>query len=151
MCSKPLKFRSIPGLAPIPRTQRQPCRTEGRDLPAPSRCCTTNAPLASTFRPLSTSGSSSTKRVVIDIIPVSRSSKSTLRPRGIVTVKASDRRAFSISTHRMAGTKIDGTAIAKGIREKLNAQIKETQQSNPRYKPSLKIVQGMSTWAPKVT
>lgn len=42
----------------------------------------------------------------------------------------------------MAGTKIDGNAIAKGIREKLNAQIKETQKVNPRYRPSLHIIQG---------
>jgi len=43
----------------------------------------------------------------------------------------------------MAGSKIDGTAIAKSIREKLNAQIQKTQEVNPRYKPSLVIIQGM--------
>jgi 5,10-methylene-tetrahydrofolate dehydrogenase/methenyl tetrahydrofolate cyclohydrolase len=42
----------------------------------------------------------------------------------------------------MTATKIDGTAIAKSIREKLGAKIKERQAANPRYKPSLKIVQG---------
>ena len=41
----------------------------------------------------------------------------------------------------MAGQKIDGTAIAKRIREQIHAQIQEAQRSNPRYKPSLKIVQ----------
>ena len=41
----------------------------------------------------------------------------------------------------MAAVTIDGTAIAKSIREKINAQIKRTQTSNPRYKPSLIIVQ----------
>ncbi|KAM3072461.1 tetrahydrofolate synthase [Clarireedia jacksonii] len=41
----------------------------------------------------------------------------------------------------MAATKIDGTAIAKKIREKLHAEIEATQKSNPRYKPSLKIIQ----------
>ncbi|CAE7178612.1 hypothetical protein P3342_002141 [Pyrenophora teres f. teres] len=41
----------------------------------------------------------------------------------------------------MAGQKIDGTAIAKSIREKLGAKIKERQEKNPRYRPSLKIVQ----------
>lgn len=41
----------------------------------------------------------------------------------------------------MAGTKIDGTAIARNIREKLNAEIRERQQSNPRFKPSLVIFQ----------
>jgi len=41
----------------------------------------------------------------------------------------------------MTAQKIDGTAIAKGIRERLGAKINERQQQNPRYKPSLKIVQ----------
>ncbi|KAG9244498.1 C-1-tetrahydrofolate synthase-like protein [Calycina marina] len=41
----------------------------------------------------------------------------------------------------MLATKIDGTAIAKSIREKLQTQIAETQKCNPRYKPSLKIIQ----------
>jgi len=41
----------------------------------------------------------------------------------------------------MAGNKIDGTAIAKSIREKLHAQIQETQKTNPRFKPNLKIIQ----------
>lgn len=41
----------------------------------------------------------------------------------------------------MAAIKIDGNAIAKSIREKLHAQVAETQKSNPRYKPSLKIIQ----------
>jgi methylenetetrahydrofolate dehydrogenase (NADP+)/methenyltetrahydrofolate cyclohydrolase/formyltetrahydrofolate synthetase len=43
----------------------------------------------------------------------------------------------------MTATKIDGTAIAKKIREKLHTKIVETQKTNPRYKPSLKIIQGM--------
>lgn len=41
----------------------------------------------------------------------------------------------------MTATKIDGTAIAKSIRERLGAEIKKKQEINPRYKPSLKIVQ----------
>jgi|TARA_R110002003_G_scaffold117_23_gene10507 methylenetetrahydrofolate dehydrogenase (NADP+)/methenyltetrahydrofolate cyclohydrolase/formyltetrahydrofolate synthetase len=44
----------------------------------------------------------------------------------------------------MTATKIDGTAIAKSIRERLGAKIRERQAANPRYKPSLKIVQGES-------
>jgi hypothetical protein len=51
-------------------------------------------------------------------------------------------RHFSSSPLRMTATKIDGTAIAKSIRERLGAEIKKKQESNPRYKPSLKIVQG---------
>lgn len=42
----------------------------------------------------------------------------------------------------MTAHKIDGTAIAKSIREKLGAKIQERQAQNPRYRPSLKIVQG---------
>ncbi|KAF2203177.1 FTHFS-domain-containing protein [Delitschia confertaspora ATCC 74209] len=41
----------------------------------------------------------------------------------------------------MTATKIDGTAIAKSIREGLGQQIKKKQETNPRYKPSLKIIQ----------
>jgi hypothetical protein len=38
--------------------------------------------------------------------------------------------------------RIDGTAIAKAIREKINADIHKKQESDPKYKPSLVIVQG---------
>ena len=41
----------------------------------------------------------------------------------------------------MTATKIDGTAIAKRIRERINAEIKKTQETNPRYQPALTIVQ----------
>ncbi|RMJ22707.1 C-1-tetrahydrofolate synthase [Aspergillus sp. HF37] len=41
----------------------------------------------------------------------------------------------------MAATKIDGTAIARSIREGLKEEILQTQQSNPRFKPSLAIFQ----------
>lgn len=41
----------------------------------------------------------------------------------------------------MAADKIDGNAIAKDIREKIKTDIKKTQETNPRYKPSLTIVQ----------
>ncbi|KFH45262.1 C-1-tetrahydrofolate synthase-like protein [Hapsidospora chrysogenum ATCC 11550] len=42
----------------------------------------------------------------------------------------------------MGATKLDGTAIAKSIRERLGAEIAEKQKLNPRYKPTLKIIQG---------
>lgn len=42
----------------------------------------------------------------------------------------------------MTATKIDGTAIAKSIRERLGGYIQQKQGVNPRYRPSLKIVQG---------
>ncbi|KAL5604237.1 hypothetical protein BROUX41_002217 [Berkeleyomyces rouxiae] len=38
-------------------------------------------------------------------------------------------------------TKIDGTAIAKSIREGLVVEIQKAQQSNPRFLPSLSIIQ----------
>ncbi|KAI9670506.1 MAG: tetrahydrofolate synthase [Caeruleum heppii] len=41
----------------------------------------------------------------------------------------------------MAATKIDGTAIARDVRERLGNEIKNTQELNPRYQPSLTIVQ----------
>ena len=43
----------------------------------------------------------------------------------------------------MVATRLDGTAIAKSIRERLGAEIVEKQKLNPRYKPSLKIIQGI--------
>ena len=54
---------------------------------------------------------------------------------------ALSKRLFSSSAPNMTAEKIDGTAIAKNIREKINADIKEIQKTNPRYKPSLTIVQ----------
>lgn len=41
----------------------------------------------------------------------------------------------------MGAVKIDGTAIAKRIRENLQAEIEEKKRANPRYAPSLKIIQ----------
>lgn len=51
------------------------------------------------------------------------------------------KRAFSGSAKTMAAERIDGTAIAKAIRDRINSDIKRTQETNPRYKPSLTIVQ----------
>jgi methylenetetrahydrofolate dehydrogenase (NADP+)/methenyltetrahydrofolate cyclohydrolase/formyltetrahydrofolate synthetase len=48
----------------------------------------------------------------------------------------------------MTATKIDGTAIAKAIRERLHAEIEAAKKTNPRYKPSLKIIQGICPRAP---
>lgn len=42
----------------------------------------------------------------------------------------------------MTASKIDGNAIARSIRERLGAEVKQKQTTNPRYRPSLKIVQG---------
>lgn len=56
---------------------------------------------------------------------------------------ARHKRSLSSTSVAMTATKIDGTAIAKGIRQKLHEEIESRQKSNPRYKPSLKIIQGM--------
>ena len=47
----------------------------------------------------------------------------------------------SYSSKKMVASKIDGTAIATAIRERIAASIKSSQETNPRYKPSLTIVQ----------
>ncbi|KAK3678936.1 tetrahydrofolate synthase [Recurvomyces mirabilis] len=41
----------------------------------------------------------------------------------------------------MTATKIDGTAIAKTIRERISKEIADKQARNPRYKPGLVIIQ----------
>jgi hypothetical protein len=51
-------------------------------------------------------------------------------------------RQLSTSAPSMAAAKIDGTAIAKKIREKLAAEIAERRSHNAKYLPSLKIIQG---------
>lgn len=58
----------------------------------------------------------------------------------VVSQTASGQRS-SFSTSAMAAAKIDGTAIAKAIRERINAEIREKQAKNARYQPSLTIVQ----------
>ena len=50
-------------------------------------------------------------------------------------------RNLSSKSSAMAATKIDGTGIAKTIRERISADIRKAQETNPRYKPSLKIIQ----------
>jgi hypothetical protein len=51
------------------------------------------------------------------------------------------KKSFSSTSAAMTATKIDGTATAKEIRESIRADIENTQKANPRYKPSLKIIQ----------
>ena len=53
---------------------------------------------------------------------------------------ASCQRTFASSV--IMASRIDGTAIAKSIREGLKAEIEKTQQTNPRFKPNLVIFQG---------
>lgn len=51
----------------------------------------------------------------------------------------------AFSTSAMTAQKIDGTAIAKSIRARLHSEIQERKNANPKYIPSLKIIQGMSS------
>jgi hypothetical protein len=88
-----------------------------------------------------------------NILRLTPSPASTLHPTSIFSSSPSllshpnnpRKRNFSSSLVTMTATKIDGTAIAKSIRERLHSEIENTQKSNPRYKPSLKIIQG-ETW-----
>ncbi|OJD34603.1 formate-tetrahydrofolate ligase [Diplodia corticola] len=50
-------------------------------------------------------------------------------------------RSFHSSPLTMVAAKIDGNAIAKSIRERLHDEIAQTQSSNPRYRPALRIIQ----------
>ena len=50
-------------------------------------------------------------------------------------------RSLSTNPVMMTATKIDGTAIAKSIRDRIQADIAKTQKINPRYQPSLTIIQ----------
>lgn len=71
----------------------------------------------------------------------------TLRPRhGVHSFRFL---STSPSTAAMAATKIDGTAIAKKIRERLRSEIAQVRDTNPRFRPSLKIIQGV--YSPMLT
>lgn len=60
------------------------------------------------------------------------------------TLPATASRAFSSSAvPAMAATKIDGTAIAKKVREDIKAEIAQKKEINPRFQPCLKIIQGV--------
>lgn len=59
-----------------------------------------------------------------------------------------DKALFSTSRAVMGASKIDGTAIAKRIRESLHTEIQDKKKTNPRYIPSLKIIQGASVLNP---
>ncbi len=66
----------------------------------------------------------------------------TLRKPVPTSLTITSRRYLTDRFANMTATRIDGNAIAKEIRERLSAKIKKSQETNPRYKPSLIIVQG---------
>ena len=53
----------------------------------------------------------------------------------------SGRNASAAASSKMTAERIDGVAIAKSIREKIHNNIRTIQSANPRYKPSLVIIQ----------
>ncbi|KAL6859640.1 hypothetical protein J3F83DRAFT_320128 [Trichoderma novae-zelandiae] len=55
-------------------------------------------------------------------------------------------RSFTTTAAAMVATKLDGNSIAKAIRERLGAEIAEKQKKNPRYRPSLRIIQDYSSY-----
>ena len=71
-------------------------------------------------------------------------SASRLRTRPAFTLPSSvpQTRTFRVFAAVMAADTIDGTAIAKGVRERLHSEIQQKQQANPRFKPTLRIIQG---------
>lgn len=96
------------------------------------------------------SGSSALKAPVLLLSAATKRHLCTslVRPSAVVDVLPSSARwsgsppqLFSQNSVKMAGIKIDGTVIAKRIRERLRAQIQEAQETNPRFKPNLKIIQ----------
>jgi len=42
----------------------------------------------------------------------------------------------------MVAEKIDGTAVARKIRDRINEEIKRKQKANKRFRPALTIIQG---------
>lgn len=87
---------------------------------------------------------SASRPLCSSIAPSSSSTQFSVR-RGSLVVSRS--RTFSVSVTNMAGSKIDGTAIAKDIREKLKSEIAAIQAKNPRFRPNLVIYQGMSCFS----
>lgn len=139
----PAQHRVRPPITPVALTARTPRFCP----PAPTRNTTTlfsARPFASTY--FLTSNSSSTSS------PLSLHSRRitlashTVRPPAVGSDSLDlGKASFSTSRPVMTAQKIDGTAIAKSIRARLHSEIQERKNANPRYIPSLKIIQGMSS------
>lgn len=74
-------------------------------------------------------------------------SSSSLPSTGRLPSRLQQQRSFATTAAAMVAIKLDGNTIAKAIRERLGAEIAEKQQKNPRYRPSLRIIQGMAEHA----
>ena len=63
------------------------------------------------------------------------------KPQSPVGLPLTQTRPLSSTAANMAATIIDGNAIANKIRQKIHAEIQATREINPRFNPSLKIIQ----------
>ena len=141
------RFRSLEyTFNQIDKTARTPQVFIRRVSPHPSTTAAHHLPTALTADISSTSQGSALLRPSLRSPKNTIDKKQTSRPALVHDSKrtsfcALSRRQFSSSAPTMTATKIDGNAIAKSIREKINADIKEIQKTNPRYKPSLTIIQ----------
>lgn len=138
----PDQHRVRPAVTPAPL----PARTPRFCPPAPIRNTTTlfsARPFTSPY--FLTSTSSSTFPLALHsrrIVPASHS----VRPPAVGSDSLDlGKASFSTSRPVMTAQKIDGTAIAKSIRARLHSEIQERKKANPKYIPSLKIIQGMSS------
>lgn len=131
--------------SPCPRVYRSRAR-----LTSSSSSSSSSSPYSLSLSPLSYSPSSPSS----SLHPQRLSAAGGVRSRGFRTplIIRSDpprredfifipKRPLASTPNTMAATKIDGTAIAKSIREGLKAEIEQIQQTNPRFKPSLTIFQ----------
>lgn len=83
---------------------------------------------------------SSARGVRGSLVRLSSSARSPLRRGFLIPLAAASNRTFGSSA--IMASKIDGTAIAKSIREGLKTEIEQIQVTNPRFKPNLVIFQG---------
>jgi len=114
----------------LPLRSRHYCQNQHRQFPPSSRGPFSRAPLL---------------RLTTTKYPTTIIATSTILSRKTHSVAAIQEELFGTGPDAMPATKIDGTAIAKSIRERIHKEIEATQKVNPRYKPSLKIIQGTTT------
>lgn len=77
-------------------------------------------------------------------LPLSLSSVSSFSSLSTLHSLAASANPTTPAPSTMPGQKIDGTAIAKGIREEIKNEIVRIQEVNPRFKPCLTIIQGVN-------
>lgn len=85
---------------------------------------------------------SSTLAIVVRASSIVFSSANFLKP-SIAPRSRPFLRAFSSTQPAMVASNIDGTALAKKIRDSLRAKVADKQKTNPRFQPCLRIIQGM--------